>query len=266
MPYTRNPVDGVRIYFEDDGGTGTPVVFHGGFGEPIELVRASPISGGVPADEFRHIYVDHRGHGRSDKLHDAEAYAMALRAQDAVAVLDQLKVDRSHFIGMSWGGRLGFGLGEYAPDRVLSLVIIGQQPYHWPDSPLTQVVTEGLTDSRREGSMVPLLKAFEEFWSVSFPEQRRQLVLGNDPSALHAAWQMAMDEGAISHDLSSWQVPCLIVIGDADLDFLDQARRAAEEIPNAELVSTVESDHYEAHTSQSKDIAERILRTLRAMS
>jgi pimeloyl-ACP methyl ester carboxylesterase len=54
------------------------------------------------------MYVDHRGLGRSDKPHDPDAYAMSLRAADAVAVIDELDIERAHFIGMSWGGRLGF--------------------------------------------------------------------------------------------------------------------------------------------------------------
>lgn len=91
MPFARNALDDVRTYFEDDGATGTPVVFHGGFGEPIELVRGSALARTVPGDEFRHIYVDHRGHGRSDKPHNPEDYSIALRAGDAVAVLDELE-------------------------------------------------------------------------------------------------------------------------------------------------------------------------------
>lgn len=266
MPYARNPLDDVRIYFEDDGGAGAPVVFHGGFGEPIELVRGSPLVRAVPGEEFRHIHVDHRGHGRSDKPHSPEDYAIALRAADAEAVLDELDIERSHFVGMSWGGRLGFGIGEYAPRRVSSLVIGGQQPYRWPDSPLVRVVTEGLAAARNEDSMLPLVKAFEEFWDVTFPEERRRHVLDNDPTALEAAWKAALIEGPISDDLVSWRVPCLIVIGQGDVDFVDQARRAAEEIPGAEFISMVESDHYTAHTHQQDDVVKAVLRMLRENS
>jgi hypothetical protein len=63
-------------------------------------------------DEFRLIYVDHRGLGRSDKPRDAEAYAMSLRVGDAVAVSDELGMERAHCIGNSWGGRLGVGAGD----------------------------------------------------------------------------------------------------------------------------------------------------------
>ena len=90
--------------------------------------------------EFRLIYADHRGHGRSDKPHDPSAYAMPLRVADAVAVLDRLGIERAHFIGRSWGGRLCFGVGEHAPERGRSLVIGGNQPYAWPDRQLNRLV------------------------------------------------------------------------------------------------------------------------------
>jgi pimeloyl-ACP methyl ester carboxylesterase len=53
------------------------------------------------------------------------------RVGDAVAILDELGIERAHFVGSSWGARLGFALGEHAPERVLSLVVCGNQPYAW---------------------------------------------------------------------------------------------------------------------------------------
>jgi pimeloyl-ACP methyl ester carboxylesterase len=123
MPYATNALDGSRVYFEDDGGDGTPVVLHGGIIDSVDLVRESNIAQALqelPTDEFRLIYAAHRGVGRSDKPHEVEAYAMPLRVADAVAVLDELGIERAHFIGNSWGGRLGFGIGEHAPERALA--------------------------------------------------------------------------------------------------------------------------------------------------
>lgn len=262
MPYATNAVDGSRVYFEDDGGHGVPVVLHGGFLDRVDEVRQSNIAEALPAEEFRLIYVDHRGLGRSDKPHEAKAYAMPLRVADAVAVLDELGIERAHFIGMSWGGRLGFGIGEHAAGRVLSLVIGGQQPYAWPDSPLTRVVTEGLAASEVEG-MEALLKGFEAFWNVQIPETRRARWLDNDPVALTAAWTAALAEGAISDDLSAWRVRCLIFMGAADADFLDQAGQAAQGIPGAEFIVLGEADHYAAHTGQDDRLLNAVLRTLR---
>src|SRR5207249_191581 len=150
MPYATNARDESRVYFEDDGGDGTTIVILGGFLDPIELVRGAPVARALQklTAEFRLIYVDHRGHGRSAKPHEAKAYAMPLRVADVVAVLDGLGIERAHFVGISWGGRLCFGIGEHAPERVRSLVIIGQQPYAIDrEGPLTRVVGEALAAS-----------------------------------------------------------------------------------------------------------------------
>jgi pimeloyl-ACP methyl ester carboxylesterase len=265
MPHATNALDGRRIYFEDDGGGGAPVVLHGGFLDPLDEVRESSIAGALPADEFRLVYVDHRGIGRSDKPHDPAAYAMPVRAADAVAVLDELGIERAHFIGTSWGGRLGFGIGEHAPERVLSLVIGGQQPYRWPDSPITRVVTDGLAAARTQG-IEALIEALEAFWGVRFPEPRRTRWLANDPAALDAAWRAALAEGPISANLGAWRVPCLIFIGEGDADFLEDARRAADEIPRAEFISLAGVDHYGAHVDQQQHLIDAVLRPLRVRS
>jgi pimeloyl-ACP methyl ester carboxylesterase len=263
MPYATNGWDGTRVYFEDAGGVGVPVVIHGGFLDSVADVRESDIARALPHGEFRLIYADHRGLGRSDKPHDPAAYSMPLRVADAVAVLDQLDIERAHFVGKSWGGRLGFGIGEHAPEHVRSLVIGGNQPYAWPDSPLARVVTEALTEGREQGSVEPLVRAFEDFWAVAFPDPQRRRWLENDPAALAAAWSAALAEGPIPQDLGRWCVPCLIFIGAADADFLDGARRAAEEIPNAELLVLGEADHYAAHMSQDEVVLDAVLQTLR---
>ena len=71
MPFARNDLDAARVYFEDDGGDGVPVAILGGFLDPVDLVRGAPIARSLQElpDEFRLIYIDHRGHGRSDKPH-----------------------------------------------------------------------------------------------------------------------------------------------------------------------------------------------------
>jgi hypothetical protein len=61
----------------------------------------------------------------------------------------------------------------------------------------------------------------------------------------------------------AWQVRCLIFIGAGDADFLDLARRAASEIPDAEFISLLGLDHYGAHTGQDDPLLDAILRMLR---
>ena len=270
MPYARNALDGRRVYFEDDGGHGEAIVLHGGIIDSVDLVRESNIAQALrelSTDEVRLIYVDHRGVGRSDKPHEVEAYAMPLRVADAVAVLDELGIERAHFIGNSWGGRLGFGIGEHAPERVLSLVIGGQQPYAIdPDGPLAHAVIETLAESRREGSMEPFVEMLESFAGTRFPHALRERWLDNDPVAIEAAWSAAIAEGAISEDLGAWQVRCLIHVAAGDVDFHDQAQQAADEIPRAEFISVEEPDHVGAHLAQVDPVLPAVLRTLRGSS
>jgi len=266
MPYARNALDGNRVYFEDDGGNGAAVVLHGGLVDSVDLVRGSNIAQALLElpEEFRLIYVDHRGVGRSDKPHEVEAYAMPMRVADAVAVLDELGIERAHFIGNSWGGRLGFGIGEHVPDRVLSLVIGGQQPYAIdPDGPLAHAVTETLAESRREGSLEPFVEALESFAGGRLPDSLRERWLDNDPVAIEAAWSAALAEGAISEDLRAWRIRCLIYVGRGDVDFEDQARHAASEIPRAEFISLEEPDHVSAHLAEVDPLLPAVVRTLR---
>jgi hypothetical protein len=44
MPYATNALDGSRVYFEDDGGDGSPIVLHGGIIDAVDLVRESNIA------------------------------------------------------------------------------------------------------------------------------------------------------------------------------------------------------------------------------
>lgn len=242
MPYATNGQDGARVYFEDQGGDGAPVILHDGFADSVEDLREWALADALASDGFRVILADHRGHGHSDKPHDPAAYTMALRVADAVAVLDRLAIERAHFVGRSWGGRLCFGIGEHAPGRVRSLVIGGNQPYAWPESPVSRAVGQALAAARQQMSCEPLARAFEDLWNIELPSPQRERLLANDPLALHAAFSAAMAEGPISTDLGRWQIPCLIFIGAADADFLEGARRAADEIRDAELLVLKEAD------------------------
>ena len=70
---------------------------------------------------FRAIAVDTRGHGGSDA--PPPPYSMDDLAADTVAVMDALKIDRAHYIGLSLGGMSGFGLGIRHGERLHSMII-----------------------------------------------------------------------------------------------------------------------------------------------
>jgi pimeloyl-ACP methyl ester carboxylesterase len=83
---------------------------------------------------------------------------------------------------------------------------------------------------------------------------------------MRAAWGAALAEGAVSTDLGAWRVRCLICVAAEDRDFFDQARRAAEEIPNAEFVAIARQDHLGMDTARVDPVLPAVLRMLRETS
>lgn len=263
MPFAINPTDHVRTYFEDSGDDGAPVLFYTGFADPLEVAKASRLARAL-AGEFRLIYADHRGQGGSDKPTDAGSYLLPTRVGDAVAVLDTLAIERAHVLGSSWGARLGFALGEHAPERLLSLVLCGNQPYAWNlESPIAKAVERAIAASRR-GGMAGFVESLERDLGYQLPEPDRTWTLEkNDPAALAAAWKSIQIEGAISADLSRWRVPCLVCAGDAD-EMHEDAMRAAAAIPGATFVSLAGHSHISAFYEADDLLLPHVLALLRS--
>jgi pimeloyl-ACP methyl ester carboxylesterase len=263
MPYATNPVDGVRTYFEDSGGVGPPVLFYTGFADPLQVATSSRLARAL-SREFRLIFADHRGQGASDKPREPSAYALVTRVADAVAVLDALDIERAHFLGSSWGARLGFALGEHAPGRVLSLVLCGNQPYAWDlDTPTARAVAAAIDASRTEG-MRGFVERFESSLGYRFPEPARTWTLEkNEPAALEAAWRSVPGEGAVARNLRAWQMRCLICVGEAD-EMHDAAKQAAQEIPGARFVSLAGHSHISAFYEADDALLPHILELLRS--
>jgi pimeloyl-ACP methyl ester carboxylesterase len=262
MPYATNPVDHVRTFFEDSGGSEQPVLVYPGFTDPLEYAKVSSLARALQED-FRLIFADHRGQGRSDKPHDVASYALTTRVHDAVAVLDSLGIERVHYIGLSLGARLGFALGEHAPERVLSLVLGGNQPYRWPDGPMVRAVSEAVAVGRARG-MVALVETWESSIGERFPEPGRTWMLHNDPLALDAMLRSSLAEGPISQDLTRWKTPCLIYAGAED-EMHENASRAAAEIPGAVFVSLPGHTHFSAERV-ADELLQHVLELFRSAS
>ncbi len=112
---------GARIAYTDDG-SGAPVILLHGFQGDFE--RGLGSVGDFLSPEFRVIGLDQRGHGRSDKPHDADAYGIRM-ADDVVRLMDQLKIQKAHVVGHSMGGIVALYLAARHPERVQSAATIG---------------------------------------------------------------------------------------------------------------------------------------------
>ncbi len=107
---------GVSIGY-DDVGSGTPVVFLHGF--PHNRTLWAPQLGGLMA-RARCIAPDLRGFGESEVR---GPYSMDQYADDVIAMLDALQVERAVITGLSMGGYIAFAIWRRHRERVRALVL-----------------------------------------------------------------------------------------------------------------------------------------------
>jgi 3-oxoadipate enol-lactonase len=70
---------------------------------------------------FQVLRYDTRGHGQTET--PPGPYTLEQLVDDAVGLLDALKFDQVHWVGLSMGGMIGQGIALGHPDRLCSLVL-----------------------------------------------------------------------------------------------------------------------------------------------
>jgi pimeloyl-ACP methyl ester carboxylesterase len=84
------------------------------------------------ADKYRVIRRDLRGHGRSSAPNrDTYDWSLDTMLAEIIDMLDQLKIDKVHFVGESTSGELGIALAVKYPQRLHSLITVSS-PTHLP--------------------------------------------------------------------------------------------------------------------------------------
>ncbi|GAB3537131.1 hypothetical protein GCM10027403_20310 [Arthrobacter tecti] len=81
----------------------------------------------MSAEGYRVIRYDHRGTGASSWVtgwNRKHPYSLVEMASDAIAVLDELRIDRAHVLGLSLGGFIAQEVAIACPERVLSLTLM----------------------------------------------------------------------------------------------------------------------------------------------
>ncbi|MFG3505022.1 alpha/beta fold hydrolase [Streptomyces sp. NPDC047821] len=232
---------GVRLWTERRGDPDAPALLlvmgaqASGLGWPEELCDAL-------AARHHVIRYDHRDTGRSTWSYEKEPYRLTDLADDVVAVLDGLGIDRAHLVGMSLGGMLAQLVLCDHPGRVLSATLFGTTalstaPFVRPDGTRTPVEDlpgidprvlaewarpvedhglEAELDRRvrhwrlLNGEAIPFDRAY-------FRELERRVVAHTgryDSSGAHArADQSGMDR---TRALAATRVPVLVVLAPAD--------------------------------------------------
>src|ERR687893_834056 len=120
MPYATTP-DKVSLYYEEVG-SGTPILFVHEFA--ADYLSWEPQMRFF-ARRHRCIAYSARGYGPSDVPPSADAYTYEHFRDDAIAMLDHLKIEKAHIVGLSMGGYSAAQVGMKYPGRALSLTLAG---------------------------------------------------------------------------------------------------------------------------------------------
>jgi pimeloyl-ACP methyl ester carboxylesterase len=188
------------------------------------------------AERYGVVALDHRGHGRG--IRGAARHSLADLADDAVAVLDELDVERAIAVGYSMGGPVAQLVWHRHRERTAGLVLCatahrfrGLEPLRDLGPSMVQRLRARAAGAGRRGRLDVDLRR----WLT------RELALAHQPSAMRLGLSMAR------FDASAWigevDVPHAVVITTRDAAMVPpRQRRLAAALP-APSVHEAPIDH-----------------------
>ncbi|MGH7662308.1 MAG: alpha/beta fold hydrolase [Vulcanimicrobiaceae bacterium] len=258
---------GTKLHVVDTGNPrGTPLVFvHGYCQSSGSWMRQ------VESDlgrDFRLVAFDLRGHGRSDKPEDPEAYKdPSLWADDLRGVLETLDVRRSVLVAWSYAGRLiGDYLRAYGTERVSAIAFVAavtRTGKQYSASPFDELFPDVFSDDP-----ATIGKVLQKFVTLCFargfaldPRVAAE-ILAAEKVVPRIAREAMLKRGKLDYDdvLRALEVPVLCTHGASD----DVVLRTSSEhivkvVPNAKLsiyTGVGHSPFYEAPLRFNRELAE----------
>src|SRR5437588_11460362 len=251
MPHLSTD-DGVKLYYEEVG-SGIPIVFVHEFAGDTRSWESQVRHF---CRRYRCIAFNARGYPPSDVPDDGEKYSQARARDDIRAVLDALKIDKAHVIGLSMGGFAALHFGFTYPDRARSLVVAGCGYGAEPDK-CAQFAAEAEASAKRFEEQT-VAKAAEAYALGPTRVQHQN----RDPRG----WREFADqfaehstEGAVLtmrgvqkrrpslfelvDKMKTINVPTLIMTGDEDWPCLEPGILMKRNIPTAALVVMPNAGH-----------------------
>lgn len=260
--------DGATIEYAVDGpAAGQPLLMIMGLGMQRTAWPDSLLDAFV-ARGFRCIRFDNRDIGLSTRyeqhgvppLHRVVAarllrrpyrtpYTLADIADDGAALLDTLRIDKAHVLGMSMGGMIAQHLAARHPTRLASLSLMstssGRLGLPLPSSKVLQLMmTRPNAKSSLDAAVAYLVRLFSAIGSPGFPTPREEMARRAREGLLRApvgsgmARQLAaiIGDGDRTPMLRKLAVPTLVLHGTHDTMVpLAHGRHLASIIPGARL-------------------------------
>ncbi|QIX28087.1 3-oxoadipate enol-lactonase [Nocardioides sp. JQ2195] len=165
---------------------------------------------------FTVVRYDTRGHGKSPAV-EGGAHLDDL-CDDVIGLLDDLGLDKVHFVGLSLGGMTGMRLGARNPERIAGLVVLCTSPYLGPASNWH----DRAALVRAEGTGAVAEAVVDRWYSPGFlaseDERVREArnVVASTPSEGYAACCEAIATMDLRDELATITAPTLAIAGADD--------------------------------------------------
>ena len=239
----------VSLCYETLGNRGDPViVLIRGLGtQLIEWPRS--LVDGLVRERFEVVVFDNRDAGLSTQFTDANGnppYRLEDMAHDVVGLLDHLRVERAHILGISLGGMIAQHVALEHRSRVWSLISVMSTTGN-PDLPMASPeIRARLIESAATPEAVIILNAENRavFGSPGYPESlderlaaaRSAYQRSNRPDGVARQMRAAIADGSRVERLRTLSVPTLVIHGaDDPLIPVAAGHDTAAVIPGAQL-------------------------------
>jgi len=205
-------VPGARIWYEDSGGEGVPVVcLHAGTGN-CRMWQAQ--QGAFPAAGYRFIAYDRRGYGRTES--DATGPHAASAADDLQLIANSIGLDEFHLLGTAAGGIVALDYALTFPDRLRSLVVANS--IGGVQDPDYLALQKRLRPTPAFDALPADIRELGPVYRASNPEGTQRWNDLEHGSRQAGTASLPKTRNRITFELlETLKVPTLLVTGDADL-------------------------------------------------
>jgi pimeloyl-ACP methyl ester carboxylesterase len=211
---------GVKLYYVEQG-AGEPVVLLHGRTTNVDLWSATGVLQHLTTS-YRVVAFDARGHGKSDKPHDAKQYGREM-ALDVVRLMDHLHIKRAHVVGYSMGAQTVAQLLTLHPDRFLTATqFAGPGIFEWTPQNERDAEQEAVEIERDCVSRIAILANLQLDQprpSEDDIKARSAACFANasqDRFAMAALARSRRDRVIIPAQLAAVRVPTLGIVGSLD--------------------------------------------------
>jgi len=251
MPHLTTD-DKIRLYYEEVG-TGIPIVFVHEFAGDV---RSYEMQLRYFGQRYRCIAFNARGYPPSDVPANGQLYSQERARDDIRAVLDALKIDKAHVVGLSMGGFAALHFGFTYPDRARSLVIAGCGYGAAPDrraqfaaeaeAAATGFEQTGMTKAAEPYALGPTRVQFQNKDPRGWREFADQLAAHSTEGSARTMRGVQARRPSLFDLVAKMQTitaPTLIMTGDEDWPCLEPALLMKRTIPTAALVVMPNAGH-----------------------